>query len=64
MTPTGEYENEEELLIREGETLNLWEEEGDWVLVGRLGQEGEGRGVGFVPASYIEVSTAQGAVGL
>lgn len=48
----GELDNEEELEVEEGETLLLWEEEGDWVLVGREG----GRGVGFVPASYIEVS--------
>lgn len=39
--------------ITEGEELVLWEEEGDWSLVGRT----EGEGVGFVPASYVEVGS-------
>ena len=47
----GELENEEELEITEGEQLQLWEDEGDWVLVGREGA----KGVGFVPGSYVEV---------
>lgn len=50
---TGELENEEELQVTEGEIMDLWEEEGDWSLVGR--REGE-EGVGWVPASYVGVS--------
>lgn len=38
--------------VNEGETLMLYEDEGDWVLVGRE----SGKGIGFVPASYVEVS--------
>lgn len=48
----GELDNEEEMAVEEGERLILWEEEGDWVLVGRE----SGKGVGFVPSSYVEVS--------
>lgn len=48
----GTLENDEEMEIVEGEELTLWEDEGDWVLVGRV----NGKGVGFVPGSYVEVS--------
>lgn len=48
----GQLQNEEELRIMEGEQFNLFEEEGDWVLVGRT----DGKGVGFVPATYVSVS--------
>lgn len=48
----GQVENEEELEIVEGEALELMEDEGEWVLV----QRAAGGGVGFVPASYVEVS--------
>lgn len=51
----GSLENDEELEIVEGEQLALFEDEGDWVLVQRAG----GKGVGFVPGTYVEVS-AQG----
>lgn len=47
----GDLENEEEIDVAEGEELLLWESEGDWVLVGRE----SAKGVGFVPASYVEV---------
>ena len=50
-TDSGELENDEELAITEGELLELWEDEGEWVLVGRQG----GKGVGFVPGTYVEV---------
>lgn len=53
---TGELENEEEMEITEGEQLLLLEEEDEWVLV----QRGETGGVGFVPASYIEVRRSPG----
>ncbi|KAL8280638.1 hypothetical protein RQP46_006961 [Phenoliferia psychrophenolica] len=49
-TDDGELENEEELAITEGEQLELWEDEGEWVLVGRK----DGKGVGFVPGTYVE----------
>lgn len=51
LTDNGELENEEEMEIVEGEVLTLWEDDGDWVLVGR----DDGKGVGFVPGTYIEV---------
>lgn len=38
--------------IHEGEHLELLEEDGDWVLCRRTGAD---QGVGFVPATYIEV---------
>ncbi|BGP47678.1 hypothetical protein JCM10450v2_003543 [Rhodotorula kratochvilovae] len=48
---TGELENDEEMEVAEGELLELLEEDGDWVLCRRT----DGRkGVGFVPATYIE----------
>ncbi|KAI5478046.1 hypothetical protein MNV49_005509 [Pseudohyphozyma bogoriensis] len=49
-TETGEMENDEEMEITEGEKLELYEDEGDWVLVGKAG----GGGVGFVPGSYVD----------
>ena len=48
----GSAENDEEMEIVEGEELILWEDEGDWVLVGRA----NGKGVGFVPGSYVQAS--------
>lgn len=44
--------NEEELEITEDEPLELFIEEDEWALVGKT----DGKGVGFVPLNYIEVS--------
>ncbi|GAA5924858.1 hypothetical protein JCM3775_005489 [Rhodotorula graminis] len=48
---TGQLENDEEMYVAEGEQLDLLEEEGDWVLCRKT--DGT-KGVGFVPATYIE----------
>lgn len=50
----GQLENDEEMEIAEGEQLELLEEEEEWILV----QRADGGGAGFVPASYVEVSSA------
>ena len=47
-----EATNEEELSVEEDERLVLFEDEGDWALVGRA----DGlQGVGFMPSAWIEV---------
>ncbi|KAA1095194.1 cytoskeletal protein binding protein [Puccinia graminis f. sp. tritici] len=48
-----EAQTEDELIIQEDESLQLYEEDGDWSLVGRHLEE-SGRGVGYVPTAYIE----------
>ncbi|PLW16874.1 hypothetical protein PCANC_09449 [Puccinia coronata f. sp. avenae] len=45
-------QTEEELTIQEDESLQLYEEDGDWSLVGRHLQDSS-RGVGYVPTTYI-----------
>ncbi|KAK4047017.1 hypothetical protein OIV83_005703 [Microbotryomycetes sp. JL201] len=57
VTETGELENDEELEIREGEQLELIEEETDWCLV----QRPNAQGAGFVPTTYIESADAEAA---
>jgi hypothetical protein len=47
-----EASNTEELTVVEDEELLLYANEEDWALVGRA----HGEGVGYVPASYLEVS--------
>ncbi|OAV99849.1 hypothetical protein PTTG_09264 [Puccinia triticina 1-1 BBBD Race 1] len=47
-----EAQTEDELTIQEDESLQLYEEDGDWSLVGRTSEE-SGRGVGYVPTTYI-----------
>jgi hypothetical protein len=49
---TGELENDEEMDIAEGEELEVLEEESEWVLCRKTGGT---KGVGYVPATYIEV---------
>lgn len=50
---TGQLENDEEMPIVEGEQLEvLDEEEPDWVLCRKANGQ---KGVGYVPATYIEV---------
>lgn len=49
---SGEFENEEEMEIVEGESLDLLIEEGDWSLVAKTSGT---PAVGFVPSNYIEV---------
>ena len=48
----GQLDNEEEIQVEEGESLLLLEDDGDWVLVARENN----KGVGFVPATYVDVS--------
>ncbi|KAH9823198.1 hypothetical protein DFH28DRAFT_881263 [Melampsora americana] len=48
-----EAQTDDELTISEDEIIDLYEEDGDWSLVGRQGHQGS-RGVGYVPTSYIE----------
>lgn len=56
---TGELENDEEMPITEGEELEvLDEEEPDWVLCRKANGQ---KGVGYVPATYIEVRTYSGS---
>lgn len=50
---TGELENDEEMEIAEGEELEVLEEESEWVLCRKTGGT---KGVGYVPATYIDVS--------
>lgn len=50
-----EAQTDDELTISEDEIIDLYEEDGDWSLVGRQGDQGS-RGVGYVPTSYIEAS--------
>lgn len=45
-------ENEEEMEIREGEELEILEDEGEWILCRKT--DGT-KAVGFVPANYLEV---------
>ncbi|KAM0750457.1 hypothetical protein T439DRAFT_357080 [Meredithblackwellia eburnea MCA 4105] len=56
----GIMDNEEELAIQEGQSLQLIEEEGEWALV----LDGHNQKVGFVPATYIEDGDAptEGAI--
>lgn len=46
--------NDEELSVEEDEQLVLYEDEGDWALVGRA----NGKGVGFMPSAWIEVPSS------
>lgn len=57
---TGQLENDEEMPVVEGEQLEvLDEDEPDWVLC----RKGDGqKGVGYVPATYIEVSPSSRAM--
>ncbi|KAI8456989.1 hypothetical protein BY996DRAFT_4578923 [Phakopsora pachyrhizi] len=48
-----EAQTEDELTIEEDAPLNLYEDDGEWSLVGRNAQGGA-RGVGYVPTTYIE----------
>ncbi|BGO99396.1 Actin cytoskeleton-regulatory complex protein SLA1 [Rhodotorula toruloides] len=48
---TGELENDEEMEIAEGEELEVLEEESEWVLCRKTGGT---KGVGYVPATYID----------
>ncbi|KAG0148091.1 hypothetical protein CROQUDRAFT_75775 [Cronartium quercuum f. sp. fusiforme G11] len=50
-----EAQTDDELTISEDEVLDLYEEDGEWSLVGRKAGSGS-RGVGYVPTSYIEPS--------
>ncbi|MBW0478828.1 hypothetical protein O181_018543 [Austropuccinia psidii MF-1] len=52
-------QTDDELTIHEDEQLNLYEEDGEWSLVGRHSLNGS-RGVGYVPTTYIE-SVASGS---
>lgn len=49
-----EAQADEELTIQEDEHLELYEEDGEWSLVGRNSQDNSHRGVGYVPTTYIE----------
>ncbi|KAI7965136.1 hypothetical protein MJO29_003234 [Puccinia striiformis f. sp. tritici] len=51
-----EAQTEDELTIQEDEILHLYEQDGDWSLVGRLSEESDQRGVGYVPTTYIETT--------
>lgn len=48
-----EAQTEDELTIQEDQSLELYEEDGDWSLVGRHSDDSP-RGVGYVPTAYIE----------
>jgi hypothetical protein len=45
-----EPQNDEELGVSEDETLELFEEDGDWVLCGRVGSPG----AGWLPTTWVE----------
>jgi hypothetical protein len=46
-----EPQNDEELSVVEDEPLELYEEDGEWVLCGRVGGN---PGAGWLPASWVE----------
>ncbi|GAA99423.1 uncharacterized protein L969DRAFT_93884 [Mixia osmundae IAM 14324] len=47
--------NEEELTVVDDEPLNVYEDDGEWTLVGRVDESGQ-RGVGYMPTSYLTIT--------